>query len=103
MDRKTICDLLGISAPTLRKRFEEDEDLQAAFDQGKAQLKARLHRSLTHKALTEENTTMQIFMAKNHLGMSDKVESKQDVTFSGFSQLAREIAEGKAPTDEDED
>jgi hypothetical protein len=66
-----IGSIVKCSPDTLRRRFSKI--IKNAEREGKMSLK----RAMWKKALTEENTTMQIWLSKNILGYTDKVETEQ--------------------------
>jgi len=63
-----IASVLGVSARTLKRNFAE------IIDQYREQGKASLRKKMYDKAVKKDNTMMQIFLSKNMLGMSDKVQ-----------------------------
>ena len=56
------------STRTLQRNFAE------IIDQYKERGKASLRKKMYDKAVKKDNTMMQIFLSKNYLGMSDKVQ-----------------------------
>jgi len=61
-----ICDFFGLSGvSTLRYNFS------SILLKGRETLKQRLRRAMLHNALVNNHAIMQIFLAKNMLGMSD--------------------------------
>ena len=75
-----ICDFFGISGvSTLRYNFSN------ILLKGRETLKQRLRRAMLHNALVNNHAIMQIFLAKNMLGMSDNGMgngNKQTLPFS---------------------
>ena len=63
-----IASVLNVSARTLKRNFAE------IIDQYKERGKASLRKKMYDKAVKTDNTMMQIFLSKNYLGMSDKVQ-----------------------------
>tara|TARA_B100000965_G_scaffold127665_1_gene106234 strand:- start:1669 stop:2034 length:366 start_codon:yes stop_codon:yes gene_type:complete len=63
-----IASVLNISARTLHRNYAE------IIDQYKEKGKASLRKKMWDKAVKKDNTMMQIFLSKNYLGMSDKVQ-----------------------------
>ena len=59
---------MNVSARTLKRNFAE------IIDQYREQGKASLRKKMYDKAVKKDNTMMQIFLSKNMLGMSDKVQ-----------------------------
>lgn len=60
-----ICNFFGIAPSTLRYNFS------AELVKGKERLKISLRRAMLHNACTNMNAAVQIFLAKNLLGMAD--------------------------------
>ena len=63
-----IASVLNVSARTLKRNYAE------IIDQYKEKGKASLRKKMWDKAVKKDNTNMQIFLSKNYLGMSDKVQ-----------------------------
>ena len=63
-----IASVMNVSARTLKRNFAE------IIDQYREQGKASLRKKMYDKAVKKDNTMMQIFLSKNMLGMSDKVQ-----------------------------
>lgn len=61
-----IANFFGVSESTLRYNFS------AELTKGKEQLKIKLRRAMLQNACTNMNASVQIFLAKNILGMSDQ-------------------------------
>lgn len=64
--------ILGVSVDTLQRRFAAQ--IKAARDEGKMSLR----RKMWEMALNG-NVSLLIWLSKNELGMSDKVEEKKEV------------------------
>lgn len=60
-----ICDWFGIDGNTLRYNFSVE------LIKGRESLKQSLRRAMLHNAIANNNAALQIFLAKNLLGMSD--------------------------------
>jgi hypothetical protein len=60
-----ICDWFGIDGNTLRYNFSVE------LIKGRESLKQSLRRAMLHNAISNNNAALQIFLAKNFLGMSD--------------------------------
>ncbi len=60
-----ICDWFGIDGNTLRYNFSVE------LIKGRESLKQSLRRAMIHNAISNNNAALQIFLAKNFLGMSD--------------------------------
>ena len=63
-----IASVLNVSARTLKRNYAE------IINQYKEKGKASLRKKMWDKAVKKDNTNMQIFLSKNYLGMSDKVQ-----------------------------
>ncbi len=63
-----IASVMNVSARTLKRNFAE------IIDQYREHGKASLRKKMYDKAVKKDNTMMQIFLSKNMLGMSDKVQ-----------------------------
>jgi len=66
--KREIAMILDISEETMKRR----QDVKEAFALGAENAKVRLRRSMMHNAIDKLNPTIQIFLAKNMLGMSDQ-------------------------------
>ena len=66
--QEEIGSIVGISARTLQRRFAD------LLEVNKNKGKASLRKKMFDKAVKKDNTMMQIFLSKNMLGMSDKVQ-----------------------------
>lgn len=62
---KEIAEWFGITDNTLRFNFSVE------LLKGRESMKQSLRRAMWNNAISQNNTTMQIFLAKNFLGMSD--------------------------------
>ena len=62
---REIADWFGIKEDTLRYNFAEN------LLKGRESMKQSLRRTMWSNAINNNNTVMQIFLAKNYLGMSD--------------------------------
>lgn len=60
-----IADWFGIDGNTLRYNFSVE------LIKGRESLKQSLRRAMLHNAIANNNAALQIFLAKNFLGMSD--------------------------------
>jgi hypothetical protein len=60
-----ICDWFGIDGNTLRYNFSVE------LIKGRESLKQSLRRAMLNNAINHNNAALQIFLAKNFLGMSD--------------------------------
>ena len=63
-----IASVMNVSARTLKRNFAE------IIEHNREKGKASLRKKMYDKAVKKDNTMMQIFLSKNMLGMSDKVQ-----------------------------
>ena len=61
-----IASVLNISARTLKRNYAE------IVDQYREKGKASLRKKMFDKAIKKDNTTMQVWLSKNYLGMKDR-------------------------------
>ena len=74
-----IARTVGYSRSGLRARARKDPELQEAIDSGQSSAKVSLRRKQMEIAMNDKHskqTTMLIFLGKNYLGQSDKLEHK---------------------------
>lgn len=71
-NQEEMASVLGVSVDTLHRRFAEQ--IKDARNEGKMSLR----RKMWELALGG-NVTILIWLSKNELGMSDKIEQKQDL------------------------
>lgn len=71
-NQEEMASVLGVSVDTLQRRFA------AQIKDGRAEGKMSLRRKMWEMALGG-NVSLLIWLSKNELGMSDKVEQKQEV------------------------
>jgi hypothetical protein len=67
-----IADWFGIDQQTLRYNFKE------YLAKARIDLKQRLRRAMLTNAITNHNAAVQIFLAKNMLGMRDQPTDTED-------------------------
>jgi hypothetical protein len=67
-----ICDWFGIDSNTLRYNFSVE------LTKGRETLKQSLRRAMLHNACVNNNAALQIFLAKNFLGMSDNPVNSEE-------------------------
>jgi len=79
-----IASTVGCSVDTLERRFAET--IKRGKDKGKSSL-----RRIMWKKAQEGNPTMMIWLSKQHLGMSDKIEEKLDIDAKNVIKLAYKI------------
>jgi hypothetical protein len=75
-----ICATIGVSPDTLDRRLHEEYKIGFAEFYKKNTLNScmSLRRAMWKNAISNENTTMQIFLAKNTLGMRDNPDRMFD-------------------------
>ena len=83
---KEMASILGCSVDTLERRFAD------IIEKGRDEGKMSLRRVMFKKAVQGENTAMLIWLSKQHLGMSDKIEQK-DTTNMTDEELYAEAQE----------
>lgn len=71
-NQEEMASVLGVSVDTLQRRYA------AQIKEGRAEGKMSLRRKMWEMALNG-NVALLIWLSKNELGMSDKVEQKQEV------------------------
>jgi hypothetical protein len=67
-----IANYLGVTEESIRYNFNAD------LAKGREQLKITLRRAMLHNAIANNNAAVQIFLAKNMLGMSDTPINSED-------------------------
>ena len=88
-----IADWFHISVDTLERRIREERKVGFAdfFNTHRTAGKIALRRMMFK--LAQQNATMCIFLAKNHLGMVDRIET--DVTTKGQSIVPQELSDAE--------
>ena len=64
--QEEMASVVGISARTLQRNYAE------IVDKNREKGKASLRKKMWDKAVTKDNTNMQIWLSKNYLGMKDR-------------------------------
>lgn len=64
--------VMGCSTDTIRRNYQD------VVDRGAAQGKIKLRRAMFRNATENDHAVMQIFLAKNLLGMSDQPRNTED-------------------------
>lgn len=67
-----IARFFGINEDTLRYNFKSE------LEKGREYVKIRLRKAMMHNACVNYNAAVQIFLAKNILGMSDSGQTSND-------------------------
>lgn len=83
-----IASVMNTSEDTIERKVKETHGVTFAelFRQKAAGGKASLRRMMYQNA-QKGNTALQIFLAKNHLGMSDRIETKQEISATVESKV----------------
>ena len=76
---KEIANFFGVNEATLARNFVSE------LIKGREVLKQRLRRAMLENAIVHKNAAVQIFLAKNMLGMSDNGMSTDDNRVLPFS------------------
>ena len=76
---KEIANFYGVNENTLSRNFV------AELTKGREVLKQRLRRAMLENAIVHKNAAVQIFLAKNMLGMSDNGMSTDDAKVLPFT------------------
>lgn len=79
----SIATILGCNKSLLLERFP------ATLQKGRENRKSSLSQAMWHKALVEKNTTMQIWLSKQHLGYKEQYPMEQ--TQLNFQVMINEI------------
>lgn len=74
-----IAEWFGIDDSTLRYNFKDN------ISKGKLMLNQSLRRAMINNAITNNNAAVQIFLAKNILGMSDSPTASDDTNILPWS------------------
>lgn len=85
-----ICAVLGISHDTLMRRKREPAFMEA-LENGRAKGRASLRRA-QFKAATSGNTALLVWLGKQFLGQSDKLDQTVDQTERYVVELPPEVA-----------
>jgi len=80
---REIASFFDCSVDTITDRFSD------LIEKGKDKGKARLRRAMWQAATEKNHAIMMIFLAKNLLGMSDKIETKSEVKTDANEQLEK--------------
>lgn len=76
---KEIANFFGVNEATLARNFVNE------LTKGREVLKQRLRRAMLENAIVHKNAAVQIFLAKNMLGMSDSGMTTDDAKVLPFS------------------
>lgn len=98
---EAICDVLGISISTLSRRISEKHGV--TFEELKAQKHAGMKMKLAGKqyeAAMKGNNVMLVWLGKQWLGQTDKIEQKQNVNVTNLTdveldKMIKELEDGK--------
>lgn len=82
--------VLDCDESTLTKRFSQ------VIQKGRASMKESLKRTQYKLAVEKENVTMNIWLGKQHLGQTDKIETKnENRNTEQVEELAKQLLEAK--------
>lgn len=89
---KELAAAFSVTKDTLIKRIEEHygDKFSTVFEQKREAGKISLRRSQWQTATERNNVTMQIFLGKQYLGQSDKVEEKSNVVLTSKELTPKE-------------
>ncbi|TPO02181.1 hypothetical protein [Mesorhizobium sp. B1-1-5] len=75
-----IASVLGVATSTFREFKKREPEVADIIERGRAEGRVSLRRTM--RRMAEKNPAMAIFLAKNKLGMADKVDTKNtgDIT-----------------------
>ena len=65
-----VCSIMGVSSTTLKKKYKN------VIDRAKASFRINIRQAQYEKAVKDKNSQMLIWLGKQYLGQSDKVENK---------------------------
>lgn len=106
LTQEQICHYLGIpiSERTLRRRIQDDEDVQVVYRRGRARYMRQIFRMLikagsgdaaTLKKINRDAITAAIFVAKAQGGWSEKQRVEHTVTRKSFEEWLRDLSENE--------
>ena len=81
VNEEDIAWYFGIHPNTFANWKKQYEELLLALKEGQAHKKISLMKAMYENAVKKHNASVQIFLAKNWLGMSDKQEVQQTTEF----------------------
>lgn len=94
--KEEMANWFNISPDTVENfcKAEYSKTFSAAYKRFSSGGKMSLRRQMFRKAIERDNTAMQIWLSKQHLGMSDKSEIKEDEEKkSDFTPITKEIVQ----------
>lgn len=87
----TMADHYGVDVSTIdRKMMDPSNPFCRAYKKGFSALKLRLSEAQIRNAIDNNNATLQIWLGKQYLGQTDKVETKSESNFN-FNILENEV------------
>jgi len=81
VNEEDIAWYFGVHPNTFANWKKQHEELLLALKEGQAHKKISLMKAMYENAVKKHNASVQIFLAKNWLGMSDKQEVQQTTEF----------------------
>lgn len=76
---RDIASIMGVDEATIRRRLKDDAEFAASIEKARAECRSSLLMKQFEVAMSGDRT-MLIWCGKQHLGQSDKVEEKIEVT-----------------------
>ena len=77
-----IADVLGVARSTLGKNMKNDKSVRDAYEKGIAEGDVSIRRAQYDSAM-QGKTAMLIWLGKNRLGQTDRIETKNETEITG--------------------
>jgi len=77
-----IADVLGVARSTLGKNMKTDKGVRDAYERGIAEGDVSIRRAQYDSAM-QGKTAMLIWLGKNRLGQTDRIETKNETEITG--------------------
>ena len=77
-----IADVLGVARSTLGKNMKTDKSVRDAYEKGIAEGDVSIRRAQYDSAM-QGKTAMLIWLGKNRLGQTDRIETKNETEITG--------------------
>lgn len=100
LPQRDMAKFWGVSEDSITRWKKRYPEFAEALKRGEANRNITLLRAMMKNAIERGNTTMQIFLAKNWLGMRDDIESRGGLGLSG-EQIIYEISDNFLPSKKD--